>query len=79
MALRCLGGFHVDESGLARADTLWKALGKAAVVKETIPGARYVLVTTDKPARKQCGWPGACWWLLVPGETVYDVIALRAG
>jgi site-specific DNA-methyltransferase (adenine-specific) len=44
------GGFTSHRSGLKRADVLWKALGKAAVLRE-VSGTPLVLLTTDVPAR----------------------------
>jgi DNA modification methylase len=43
------GAFTSDRPGLKRTDTLWKALGKAAVIHETDPNSRLVLLTTDAP------------------------------
>ncbi|MHB8295453.1 MAG: DNA-methyltransferase [Acidimicrobiales bacterium] len=42
------GGFTSYRAGLKRAGTLWKALGKAAVLREA-SAARLVLLTTDAP------------------------------
>ena len=54
------GGFTSNRPGLKRTDTLWKALGKAAVLSETSRGSRsrksrLVLLTTDKPQRGSAG------------------------
>ena len=46
------GGFTGHRSGLKRADTLWKAIGKAAVVRE-VTGSPLVLLTTGLPAPRQ--------------------------
>jgi hypothetical protein len=44
------GGFTSHRAGLKRADTLWKALGKAAVLRE-VGNTPLVLLTTEAPAR----------------------------
>jgi site-specific DNA-methyltransferase (adenine-specific) len=44
------GGFTSTRPGLKRTDTLWKALGKAAVLHEIHPETPLVLLTTDAPA-----------------------------
>lgn len=48
------GAFSSSRPGLERTDTLWKALGKAAIVRTRFPVGdprltRYVLLTTDVP------------------------------
>jgi site-specific DNA-methyltransferase (adenine-specific) len=49
------GGFTSNRPGLKRTDTLWKAIGKAAVVHEVKPSARLVLLTTDAPTPGSAG------------------------
>lgn len=49
------GGFTSTRPGLKRTDTLWKALGKAAVLKEIKPDARLVLLTTNTPDEGSVG------------------------
>jgi site-specific DNA-methyltransferase (adenine-specific) len=49
------GGFTSSRPGLRRTDTLWKALGKAAVLAASQPGLRLVLLTTDAPAPGSAG------------------------
>jgi site-specific DNA-methyltransferase (adenine-specific) len=49
------GGFTSNRPGLKRTDTLWKAIGKAAVIHERKPTARLVLLTTDAPAPGSAG------------------------
>lgn len=45
-----------DRAGLRRTDTLWKALGKAAVLRSAgIEGFRLVLLTTDLPGKSSAG------------------------
>jgi DNA modification methylase len=45
------GGFTSSRAGLRRADVLWKALGKAAVLHASRPTVPLVLLTTDLPPR----------------------------
>lgn len=51
------GGFTSNRPGLKRTDTLWKALGKAAVLRQLRSGVgdRLVLLTTDRPPRGSAG------------------------
>lgn len=50
------GAFSVTQRpGLRRTDTLWKALGKAAVLHSTEPGIPLVLLTTDSPSPNSAG------------------------
>jgi hypothetical protein len=48
------GSFTSHRAGLRRTDTLWKAVGKAAVLRE-VGNTRLVLLTTDAPARHSAG------------------------
>lgn len=49
------GGFTSSRPGLKRTDTLWKALGKAAVLHEAHRDVPLVLLTTDAPAEGSAG------------------------
>jgi len=49
------GGFTSSRPGLARTDTLWKALGKAAVMDQIGNKVPLVLLTTNKPADRSAG------------------------
>ena len=50
------GAFSVTQRpGLRRTDTLWKALGKAAVLHAAEPDTPLVLLTTDRPAPNSAG------------------------
>ena len=50
------GAFSVTQRpGLRRTDTLWKALGKAAVLHAHDPDTPLVLLTTDRPAPNSSG------------------------
>ncbi len=71
------GAFTSARAGLQRADTLWKALGKAAVVHHTRTGARYVLLTTDKPAPNSAGGHALRAMTGTRARPIYDVIGLR--
>ena len=74
------GAFSTANTGLRRADTLWKALGKAAVIHAAWPEVPFVLLTTAAPARGSAG--ERAWRSL--GEAapaggigaVYDVVEL---
>ena len=48
------GGFTATRTGLRRADTLWRALGQAAVL-QVATDLPVVLLTTDLPARSTPG------------------------
>jgi site-specific DNA-methyltransferase (adenine-specific) len=48
------GSFTSHRAGLKRTDTLWKALGKAAVLRE-VTNTPLVLLTTDAPTRGSAG------------------------
>jgi site-specific DNA-methyltransferase (adenine-specific) len=71
------GGFTSNRPGLRRTDTLWKALGKAAVLKSAYPTARLVLLTTNAPARNSAGH-SALSQLLGPRKAIRDVIVLSS-
>lgn len=69
------GGFTSTRAGLKRADTLWKALGKAAVLHQARPALPLVLLTTDVPTRSSAG-EAALSALLGPGKAIHDVVEL---
>ena len=69
------GGFTSSRAGLKRTDTLWKALGKAAVLHEARRGVPLVLLTTDAPTKGSAG-DAALRVVLGPGRAIYDVIEL---
>lgn len=50
------GAFTSSRAGLLRTDTLWKALGKAGVLKSVKKGAPVVLLTTNLPRKGSAGW-----------------------
>lgn len=49
------GGFTSNRPGLRRTDTLWKALGKAAVLHEIEAKVPLVLLTSGAPIRNSAG------------------------
>ncbi len=74
------GAFTTANAGLRRADTLWRALGKAAVIHAACPEVPFVLLTTAAPAPGSAG--DRAWRSLgeaaPPGDlgAVYDVVEL---
>ena len=69
------GAFTSSRAGLRRTDTLWKALGKAAVLHEGREDVTLVLLTTDAPARNSAGH-AALKSLRGSGRPVFDLIEL---
>jgi hypothetical protein len=69
------GAFTSNRAGLRRTDTLWKSLGKAAVLHESGVGLPLVLLTTDAPA-KGTAVCRAMAVMLGPGHPVFDLIEL---
>lgn len=74
------GAFTSGRAGLRRSDTLWKALGKAAVLHEARGDLPLVLLTTDGPAPNSAG-RAALEVLKGSGRPVFDLVELlsRAG
>jgi len=66
------GGFTAVRSGLARADVLWRALGRAHVLRTAHRGP-LVLLTSHVPGD---GTPGAAALRAVGPEAVFDVVAM---
>jgi site-specific DNA-methyltransferase (adenine-specific) len=71
------GGFTTNRPGLRRTDTLWKAMGKAAVLNTAYPSSPLVLLTTDPPPRNSSG-DAALSVLLGPEKPIRDVIVLSS-
>src|SRR5207245_1413371 len=69
------GAFTSSRAGLRRTDTLWKALGKAAVLHEGRGDLPLLLLTTDAPARGSAGY-AALKVLKGPGRPVFDLVEL---
>ena len=68
------GAFASNRSGLKRTETLWKALGKAAVLHQSAD-LPLVLLTTDAPAAGSSGY-AALQAVKGPGRPVFDVVEL---
>lgn len=68
------GAFTSNRPGLRRTDTLWKALGRAAVLRSS-PGRNYRLVflTTDLPPKGSAGHTAL---QAVRGSVFHDAIAM---
>lgn len=71
------GGFTSNRPGLKRTDTLWKALGKAAVLNQTQPNVPLVLLTTDAPPQRSAG-AEALEAVMGPKRPVRDLIVLTS-
>jgi DNA modification methylase len=71
------GGFTSTRPGLKRTDTLWKALGKAAVLREIDAKTPLVLLTTDAPTSGSAG-AQALNALTGPGKPITAVLELRS-
>jgi site-specific DNA-methyltransferase (adenine-specific) len=69
------GAFSSTRPGLKRTDTLWKALGKALVLRSVQPNVPLVLITTDVPARGSAG-DAALQQVTGPDSAVADVIEM---
>jgi DNA modification methylase len=69
------GAFTSNRAGLRRTDTLWKSLGKAAVLRESGVGLPLVLLTTDAPAKGTAGHK-ALAVMRGPLHPVFDLIEL---
>lgn len=67
------GSFSSHRAGLKRGDTLWKALGKAAVLRE-VANTPLVLLTTGTPARK--AGAEALNQVVGPRKPIYAVIEM---
>jgi DNA modification methylase len=68
------GAFTSTRAGLRRTDTLWKALGKASVLKASPVGDyRLILLTTDLPPRASAG---AHALRAARGDTFHDAIEM---
>ena len=71
------GAFSSARPGLRRAETLWKTIGKAAVLHETDPSTPLLVLTTDVP---DGGTPGDAALRAVtgPGQPIERVIQVGA-
>ncbi|MGH9031518.1 MAG: DNA-methyltransferase [Acidimicrobiia bacterium] len=71
------GGFTSNRPGLKRMDTLWKALGKAAVLRAVEPRTPLVLLTTDAPTKGSAG-DAALSVVCGPDQPIYAVFRMRS-
>jgi hypothetical protein len=69
------GGFTSTRPGLRRAETLWKSLAKAAIVRQAQPPNPFVLLTTAVPLLESAA-EAALSALLGPDRPIRDVIVL---
>jgi len=74
-AFEVSGGFTSGRAGLKRADTLWRALAKAAVLHQAQPTTPLVLLTTGTPAKGSTA-AAALDAVRGPGRAVHDVVEL---
>jgi site-specific DNA-methyltransferase (adenine-specific) len=68
------GSFTSHRAGLKRTDTLWKALGKAAVLRQ-VSHTPLVLLTTDLPSRGSAG-AQALEQVTGPNQPIHEVIEM---
>ena len=69
-----VGGFTTTRSGLAKADVLWRTLGKVAVVTADAAPRKFALLATDLPPE---GSPGAAALAAIVGAgTLTDALDL---
>ncbi|MGH9012369.1 MAG: DNA-methyltransferase [Acidimicrobiia bacterium] len=71
------GGFTSNRPGLKRTDTLWKALGKAAVLRAIEPMTHLVLLTTDTPTKGSAG-DAALSVVCGPDRPIFAVLRMRS-
>jgi site-specific DNA-methyltransferase (adenine-specific) len=71
------GGFTSSRPGLRRTDTLWRVLGKAAVLAASRPEVPFVVLTTDLPTPGSAA-DHALAAVTGPGRPVFDVVRLDA-
>lgn len=70
------GAFTSSRAGLRRTDTLWKSLGKAAVLHQSGVNLPLVLLTTDGPTRGTAGNQALSVMMRGPEAPVFDLIEL---
>jgi DNA modification methylase len=69
------GVLTAGRSGLRRSDTLWRSLGRAAVLAQVRPASPVVILTTDRPAA--ASGPGQSVAALTgPDGPVFDVVEM---
>lgn len=67
------GAFSSNRPGLKRTDTLWKALGKAAVIRADETAPPLILLTTNLPEKGSAGYSAL---LSTRGHLVHDAIEM---
>lgn len=69
------GAFSASAPGIARADVLWRAVGRAAAIDRHRDGRRLVLLTSHRPPERS---PAAriLAEMIGPDRPVYDVVEL---
>jgi DNA modification methylase len=76
------GAFTSTRAGLKRTDTLWKTLGKAAVLHASHPEIPLVLITTDAPVAGSAGDQALRTLRVGAGDdssgAVFDVIEMES-
>ncbi|MGH8996140.1 MAG: hypothetical protein ACRDYB_08965, partial [Acidimicrobiales bacterium] len=74
-AFEVTGALTANRSGLKRAETLWRAIGRATVLHEVRPDLPLVIITTDRPGK---GTAGRVALEAVTGadRPVFDVVGL---
>jgi site-specific DNA-methyltransferase (adenine-specific) len=85
LLIDCSGAFSSARPGLSRADTLWKALGRAAVLSSSVgrgPGGRteadLVLLSSDLPTRNSAAGKALAAVVSDPASLLVDVLAMDA-
>jgi site-specific DNA-methyltransferase (adenine-specific) len=69
------GAFTSNRSGLKRAETLWRALGRATVLHQARPELPLVLLTTDRPNKGSAGHLSLDS-VTGPGRPIFDLVEL---
>jgi DNA modification methylase len=74
------GAVTTTRTGLRRAETLWKVLGKAAVLHAARPENPFVVLTTDLPVAGSTGHRALATLRREEGDdgAVFDVVVLRS-
>ncbi len=76
-AFEIAGAFSATSGGLKRTETLWRSVGRAAVLTEVRPGLPLVVLTTERPSRASAGHR-ALAAVTGPGQPILDVIEVLA-
>jgi site-specific DNA-methyltransferase (adenine-specific) len=83
LLIDCSGAFSSARPGLSRADTLWKALGRAAVLSSSVERgpdgraeAELVLLSSDLPTRASAAGKALAAVMGDPASLLVDVLAM---